>query len=344
MSEQAKKLLIPVLNQDDENPPPVQQTETDLSVSKGEDNEQATDVQQDETKDPETMSGRTAALIEERGGIESAAGTVVQTIQEDKFLRALQSYFRIKSSYDTAFTRKKNKIIRNTNISLREKKERVDNIKMKCVLCKRNVGTLFSHKGKHYRAICGDRAQPCNLNIDLEAGSIINILSSLEMMQQVYLEDVTNIMKAKLDLLFNFKSEDEVLAEFEQINESLKANNKIIKHYTDLRDDMIESEEKREKLEDLDNGINVLIEEFKKLIAQYKKEKQIAVLKEAMELQQTKLAPLLAERTKTRYAYNEIEQNPHDETFHLVQKKYLKNKLEDVIQPAKIITNKITKK
>ena len=343
MSEQAKKLLIPVLNQDDENPPPVQQTETELSVSKGEDNEEGSNVQQDQSQQPETMSGRTAALIEERGGIESAAGTVVQTIQEDKFLRALQSYFRIKSSYDSAFTRKKNKIIRNTNISLREKKERVNNIKMKCVLCKRNVGTLFSHKGKHYRAICGDRVQPCNLNIDLEAGSIINILSSLEMMQQVYLEDVTNIMKAKLDLLFNFKSEDEVLAEFEQINESLKANNKIIKHYTDLRDDMIESEEKREKLEDLDNGINVLIEEFKKLITQYKKEKQIAVLKEAMELQQTKLAPLLAERTKTRYAYNEIEQNPHDETFHLVQKKYLKNKLEDVIQPAKIITNKITK-
>ena len=42
------------------------------------------------------------------------------------------------------------------------------------------------------------------LNIDLEAGSIINIISSLEMMREVYLEDVTNIMKAKLDLLFNF--------------------------------------------------------------------------------------------------------------------------------------------
>ena len=47
-------------------------------------------------KEPETISGRTAALIEERGGIESVAGTVVQTVQEDKFLRALQSYFRIK--------------------------------------------------------------------------------------------------------------------------------------------------------------------------------------------------------------------------------------------------------
>lgn len=341
MSEQAKKLLIPVLNQDDEIPSPVQQTETDVSVTK---EEQGEDEQpDDESKQPETISGRTAALIEERGGIESAAGTVVQTIQEDKFLRALQSYFRIKSSYDNAFTRKKNKIIRNSNISLRDKKERVENIQMKCVLCKRNVGTLFSHKGKHYRAICADKAQPCNLNIDLEAGSIINIISSLEMMREVYLGDVTNIMKAKLDLLFNFKSEDQVLSEFEQINESLKANNKIIKHYTDLKDDMIESDEKREKLADLDNGITVLIEEFKKLITQYKKEKQIAVLKEAMELQQTKLAPLLAERTKTRYAYCAIEQNPHDETYHLVQKKYLKNKLEDVIQPAKIVTNKITK-
>ena len=215
---------------------------------------------------------------------------------------------------------------------------------MKCVLCKRNVGTFFSHKAKHYRAICGDKTQPCNLNIDLEAGTIINILSSLEMMQKIYEGDVTNIMKAKLDLLFNFKTEDEVLKEFEELNESLKSNNKIIKHYSDLRDDMIESDEKREKLEDLENGITVLVEEFKKLIEQYKKEKQIAILKEALELQQNKLAPLLSERVKTTYEYRDIEENPDDDTYHLVQKKYLKNKLEDVIQPAKIVTNKITKK
>ena len=62
-----------------------------------------------------------------------------------------------------------------------------------------------------------------------------------------------------------------------------------------------------------------------------------------MELQQTKLAPLLVERTKTKYTYHAIEQNPHDYTYHLIQKKYLKNKLEDVIQPAKIVTYKITK-
>ena len=51
MSEQAKKLLIPVLNQDDENPPPVQQTETDLSVSKGEDNEEGGNVAGNNFKD-----------------------------------------------------------------------------------------------------------------------------------------------------------------------------------------------------------------------------------------------------------------------------------------------------
>lgn len=342
MTEQTKKLLLPVLTQEDEMPI-VQQKDSEISVSRKSD-DIAQDTQDQENKEPETISGRTAALIEERGGIESVAGTVVQTVQEDKFLRALQSYFRIKSSYENAFTRKKNKILRNDEISLQEKKERVSNIKMKCVLCKRNVGTLFSHKGKHYRAICGDKAQPCNLNIDLEAGVIVNILNSLEMMRDIYLGDVTNIMKAKLDLLFNFKSEDEVLQEFEQLNESLKSNNKIIKHYTDLKNDMIESDEKVEKLQDLENGINVLIEEFKKLISQYKKEKQISLLKEAMEIQQNKLAPLLNERTKTLYTYQAVEENAENETFHLIQKKYLTNKLEDVIQPAKIVTNKITKK
>ena len=234
---------------------------------------------------------------------------------------------------------KKNKIMKNEQISIVEKRERIGEIKMMCVLCKRNVGTLFTQKNKHYRAICGDKVQPCKLNIDLKAGMIINVNDSLEMMKDVYLGDVNDIIKAKLDLLFNFKTEDEVLKEFEFLNESLKSNSQIIKHYTIVRDNMIEDDEKKEKMKDINNGISVLIDQFKKIIQQYKDEKKISLLKEAMELQQTKLAPLLNERIKTKYAYQAIEQDVNDDTYYLVQKQFLKNKMEDVVQPAQIITN-----
>lgn len=283
--------------------------------------------------------GKFVPVIKEEEGFKTVAGTVVETIRESKFLEALQSYFRIKTKYESSYKKKKNKIMTNNNISVQEKRERIQKITTNCISCKKPVGTVFSSKNKHYKAICGSTDSPCKLNIDLIAGNVVNTQETLQLISKIYEEEVVSIMKTKLDLLFNFKNEEETLQEFATLNDSLKSNNKILKYYRDLENNLKNNTDNAENMERINNSVEVLIDDFKQNIEKYQKEKKLSVLKDAMTLFTTKLMPLLQEKQKSEYVYQAMEFDGSEETYHLVQRKYLPNKLEDVVQPSSIVTN-----
>ena len=226
-----------------------------------------------------------------------------------------------------------------SDLPISEKRERIQQIKSNCIQCKRSVGTIFSFKNKHYKAVCGSKESPCKLNIDLIAGNVVNIPDTIQVINEIYQDEIVNIMKTKLDLLFNFKTEEETLQKFEELNVSLKSNNKILKHYRDLENQMKQNTEKQEEIDNINSSIEVLIDEFKKNIETYKRDKKIVVLKDTMTLFIDKLMPLLMEKRRTENVYQAIEFNEIDDKFYLIQHKYLSNKLEDVIQPSSIVTN-----
>ena len=227
----------------------------------------------------------------------------------------------------------------NDNISMHEKRERIQKITTNCISCKKPVGTIFSSKNKHYKAICGSTDSPCKLNIDLIAGNVVNIEETLQLISKIYEEEVVSIMKTKLDLLFNFKNEEETLEEFATLNDSLKSNNKILKYYRDLENNLKNNTENTENMERINNSIEVLIEDFKQNIEKYQQEKKLSVLKDSMASHITKLMPLLQEKQKNDYVYQAMQFDGSEETYKLVQRKYLPNKLEDVVQPSSIVTN-----
>ena len=284
--------------------------------------------------------GKFIPTIRTEEGYKTVTGTVVETVQESKFLEALQSYFKIKTKYEDAYQKKKNKIINNTNISNQEKREKIQQIKTNCILCKKPVGTIFSYRNKHYKAICGSNESPCKLNIDLEAGNVVNINDTLEFVNNIYQEEINSLIKLKLDLLFNFTDEEATIKKFKELNDSLKSNNKILKHYRDMKDDIINNIEKQERIADIENSLEVLLTDLKQNISQYKSEGKLTVLKDAMETNVNKILPMLKEKNKLEYIYQKMEFNGTDSTYHLIQNKFLHNKLEDVVQPSKIITNK----
>jgi len=292
----------------------------------------------EESEQDDNTQGKFVPTIKSDEGYKTASGLTVETIQESKFLEALQSYFKIKTKYDNAYEKKKNKIAR-SDLSTNEKRERIQKIRTNCILCKKSVGTIFSNKNRHYKAVCGSTDSPCKLNIDLVAGNVVNIEETLKIISNVYQNEMEQIMKTKLDLLFNFKTEEETLQQFEELNVSLKSNNKILKHYRDLENDIKNDPDKQEDLDRITNSIDVLIDDFKQNIEKYRQNKKLALLKDTMTNFTSKLMPLLKERRGTEYIYQAIEFDESNETYNLVQKKYLPNKLEDVIEPSSIITN-----
>ena len=156
----------------------------------------------------------------------------------------------------------------------------------------------------------------------------------------IYQQEINSLIKLKLDLLFNFDDEESTIKKFKQLNDSLKSNNKILKHYRDMKNDIINNSEKQERLAEIDSSLEVLVTDFKQNISQYQREGKLTVLKDAMETYVDKVLPLLQEKNKLQYVYQKMEFNGSDDTYHLIQHKFLPNKMEDVVQPSKIITNK----
>ena len=265
-------------------------------------------------------------------------------MDDAKFLEALDNFFKLKSAYESSYKKKINKIIGNHTLSVREKRKRIQGLDHKCINCKRPVGTLFSNKDRHYKAICGDIQEPCGLNIDLEKGNIINVEKAVDYMQEVINSDITNIIKTKLDLLFNFTDEAMALENFDKAKQVFSVNNKIYSHYNIDLNNIIDNPEKKEAIKGLQATLNITISEFKNLMKNYEKNGVRTLLKDAIDLYLKQLIPQTEKIQKNQYVFmgmaSDINSDTKDKTFHLIQTPYSITQLEDTIQTPKILSNK----
>ena len=90
----------------------------------------------------------------------------------DRVTEALETYYRLKKDYDAHVNNKKKDIIKNKNLSRKEKKRRLIELKFNCVKCEKAGGTIFTSKDGTLRAICGHRASPCDLDIEIKRAKI----------------------------------------------------------------------------------------------------------------------------------------------------------------------------
>ena len=154
---------------------------------------------------------------------------------KNNYLEAFNEFYRLKHQYDDNYRKKKVKIINNDSLSNNKKREELKKIKRPCLICKRNVGMNFSLDGKMLKAECGDTAKPCKFDIQLERATnndknliLHNINYSIE-------DTKLKIILIKLNILFGYSTEEEGLAEFEEIQSELDGN-KMLKNVieTDL--------------------------------------------------------------------------------------------------------------
>ena len=146
-------------------------------------------------------------------------------------LDKINKFFQLKGKYDEIIRRKKQKIINQDKLSKREKKRLWDSQKIKCINCKKPVGTFFSVKNRRLLAICGasknmgdQNIQPCKLNIDIQLANITTMQETINSYAKYKEEDKESIIKTKLDLLFNFTNEEEAITEFEKKRDEFDAD------------------------------------------------------------------------------------------------------------------------
>jgi hypothetical protein len=187
-------------------------------------------------------------------------------------------------------------------------------------------------------AVCGDKTNPCDLNISIQKGNYESFKYIISIFQENVKDYQEEIIKVKLDLLFNFTEEVDAMKKYEEIKSELMndlenlANYKMI--YVNIISNLNNAAEIEKKTTQLNNNINTI----KETIDEYNETNNIQLIKDIITLYKNTLTPLLDDLQKLKYKYRTMEKM--DNIYKLIRKEYnLADTLEQIEEPKVISFN-----
>ena len=257
----------------------------------------------------------------------------ITNVTKADYVDALNEYYRYKHSYDEKYEELKNAIKESATLTMQQKRSKIMQLKRnrKCVACGQSGGTHFTNEDGVLRAQCGNRSQPCSLRIEIVKGKFMNLeeLANASLRNADVLKD--NIIKTKLDLLFNYTTEEEALRQFETDRAAL---NQALELYVGFRQkylDVVRNPERREEAEALAAKFYEAVMEFKEILQRGADSGQdSSFVRDAVELYIGKIEPLNNKLMETKYVYSAVERDPSlgGDMFRLVQKSHTLEQLE----------------
>ena len=245
--------------------------------------------------------------------------------QTPEFLEKLNEYYRLKNTYDSLYNDKKNSILKKQSLNIKQKKNAILKIKRNCISCKRPVGTIFQAKDNFLYALCGDKSSPCSLNIKINRGLFVNIHELLDVFQEGVDEKKNKIIESKSDLLFNFKTENQIITLFNSIKNELNNDLEAVLKYKTSLINITENISNKQLIDSKTTIIYEKIDLIKDTMKQFNETGEIQYIKDILQIYSSELIPMIDSLNKIKYKYYTIEpkSNSNNEIFyHLLKKKY----------------------
>lgn len=248
--------------------------------------------------DNDPFRAEEAEAEDEEGEGEEESNTI-------EYREALHEYFKIKQKYEEKnLESKRNAYRRGT--TKKEKKRLVLEVKPQCIHCNRPVGTLFSLKNNKYTAICGDPREPCSLNVKIFKGETMNFEDVLYLYKEEIDKLKDDIIRQKLDTLFNYLNERESIEQFKknlaEYNFESAKYTELVDKYNEYYKNPILKTQVAQKTED----IYQLIGAIRKLLEEYEKTKNKEVLKRIIEIENQELIPETHNLRMLKYKIMEV--------------------------------------
>lgn len=191
---------------------------------------------------------------------------------EAEFVESIHDYFRLKSKYETK-TQEARSAAREKALlrGLGEKRARkiARELRPKCVNCKRPVGTVFKMKEDRFLAYCADTKEPCPLKVEIFKGRFESDDQFAKYTAESLMETKEKIIRQKMDVLFNYASEEETVKKFKDLIEEYNLFSFLHKTDIDIREDKRFNVHKRELikgklklLEEIKGKMNAYMEEY----------------------------------------------------------------------------------
>lgn len=191
-------------------------------------------------------------------------------------------------------------------------KDRVEGRKItpQCISCRRNVGTLFDYKGGIYSASCGASSdkQPCSLDVRIKRAKVSNLYDryiSLLREMDVIKED---IIRLKLDFMFQFMTEVEMVNSFDILRNKLKNTKTEIQRIQEERNERIANDSDiqmaKRTVEQTLSTINMYIKEYRN---SEKEQERYGIVKDLVNEYLENMLPKLRSLRKLQNNHNGIE-------------------------------------
>ncbi len=216
------------------------------------------------------------------------------------YRESLNEYLRLKNSYENKFLKLK-RVAYKQGTSRKDSLKRARMVKPPCINCGRKVGTIFTHEGGNYRAVCGDRTNPCRLDIHIFCGNFTRFDLLLDIYNGDIQDEKQNIIEQKMDTLFKYISEETSAKKFkdeiEQYNKTSNMHKKMIDNYDEIYNDV----EREKQLGRYTAQIYRIREDIDKILDEYKKSGNREFLNTAMDMYVTDLVPKIQQMRLTKY-------------------------------------------
>jgi hypothetical protein len=243
---------------------------------------------------------------------QNKSGLKKKLVVEISYEDALEKYYKLKEKYENKKENVVDKIIKNKESTLKEKRRKFQR-DMKCVKCGKSGGTIFSNENNTLRAYCGNSEQPCTLDISIKHGVYQNIRS----MEEKYSKNIdalqNMIIKIKLNLLFGYASEETTLTEFNKYRDLL---NEQAKEYRTIQTDFLRIvadpntqaiiEEKENQIVELIDTLRQMQKDYLLKLPMLSEEQKNSFVEDIVDYYLTKIVPLNEEIVNLKYKTNEL--------------------------------------
>ena len=244
-----------------------------------------------------------------------------------EFYQALENYYKLKSQYENEKNKYKTEILDDYKLSIKEKHKKYKQIKLKCVNCKRPVGTNFSSKydpeiyNKVLKATCGDLANPCNLKIVLHTG-IIDLYSETIKELEDQVQDAKNaIIEDKNRLIFHYINETEAIERFDSFKEDINDSSSLLTYMLEEYLTIVDNDEIKKELQEKGEESYATISLIQEAITKFNRTNDTQYVKDAVSIYVTRLQPLLKTIMKLKYHDCFVEYDDSTKMHYLMQKK-----------------------
>jgi hypothetical protein len=247
---------------------------------------------------------------------------------------ALNEYFSLKEKFENTNKSIKKKIINNSTLSKREKRSMYLTLRPKCVNCKRpsKLGTLFSivfhpsdNKTDEYRsfkASCGDLADPCNLDININIGSYEPLDKLMNDIRNEINTIKNEIINDKNKLLFGLITTESAIENFDNNKSYINILTSVYEKYLNEWNNIVENPQKKLELEESLVQSYTLISEIKYCIKKFNETGDNKYTVDAANIYHKTLKPTLDKIRNLKYKETLVFNDDSENVCKLIQKPY----------------------